>query len=151
MFTALVIDDEKKARETFELVVQRYLSEKLLVVGGAESVKEGVCIIQKLRPDIVFLDIEMPGESGFKLFDYFEHVPFEVVFLTAYKNYAIDAIRFAAFDYLMKPLDYMELMGVMLRYEKRRKEENNQAKIQTLLNNLNIGADISSKIALPTM
>ena len=151
MISCVIIDDEKKARETFELIVQRYLPEKLKVVALAESVKEGVYAVHKFKPDIVFLDIEMPVENGFKLFDYFDSITFETVFLTAYKSYAIDAIRFAAFDYLLKPLDYMELAAVVDRYEKKKKDENNNARIQTLLSNLNIGADISSKIALPTL
>ncbi|MEI6886449.1 MAG: LytTR family DNA-binding domain-containing protein [Bacteroidota bacterium] len=151
MISCVIIDDEKKARETFELIVQRYLPEKMKVVALAGSVKEGVYAVHKFKPDIVFLDIEMPVENGFKLFDYFDSVTFETVFLTAYRSYAIDAIRFAAFDYLLKPLDYIELAAVIDRYEKKKKNENNNAKIQTLLSNLNIGADISSKIALPTL
>jgi two-component system LytT family response regulator len=133
------------------MIVQRYLPDKLKVVASAESVKEGVSAIQRFRPDIVFLDIEMPGENGFKLFDYLETVTFEIVFLTAYKNYAIDAIRVSAFDYLLKPLDYLDLTAVLSRFALRKKEENNNVRIQTLLSNLNIGADISSKIALPTL
>ncbi len=151
MISCIIIEDEKKARETFEMIAKRYLPEKLKVLASAETVKEGVYAIHKSRPDIVFLDIEMPGENGFKLFDYFDTITFEVVFLTAYKNYAIDAIRFAAFDYLLKPLDYMELVRVVSRFEMKKKEVNNNARIQVLLNNLNMGADISSKIALPTL
>ena len=151
MISCIIIDDEKKARETFEMIAKRYLPEKLKVLASAETVKEGVYAVHKSRPDIVFLDIEMPGENGFKLFDYFDTITFEVVFLTAYKNYAIDAIRFAAFDYLLKPLDYMELVRVVSRFEMKKKEVNNNARIQVLLNNLNMGADISSKIALPTL
>ena len=151
MIPCLIIDDERKARETFQMIVQRYLPGKLKVVAMAGSVKEGVYAIHKYKPDIVFLDIEMPEENGFRLFDYFETVTFEIVFLTAHKNYAIDAIRFAAFDYLLKPLDFIDLTGVISRYEKKEKEENNNARIQTLLTNLNIGADINTKIALPTL
>lgn len=151
MISCVIIDDEKKARETFEMIVKRYLPEKLKVEALAGSVKEGVYSVHEFNPDIVFLDIEMPVENGFKLFDYFDPVTFETVFLTAYKNYAIDAIRFAAFDYLLKPLDYLELAEVIDRFEKKKKEENSNVRIQTLLSNLNIGADIGSKIALPTL
>lgn len=151
MISCIIIDDEQKARETFEMTVKRYLSQKLKVVAKSESVKEGVYAIHKHKPDIVFLDIEMPGENGFKLFEYIDQVTFDVVFLTAYKNYAIDAVRFAAFDYLLKPLDYIDLTDVLSRYEKKKKEENNTERIQALLTNLNIGADISSKVALPTL
>jgi two-component system, LytTR family, response regulator len=150
MISCVLIDDERKARETFDMIVQRYLPEKLKVAAMCESVKEGAHCIQKNHPDIVFLDIEMPGENGFKLFDYIDNIDFVVVFLTAYKNYAIDAIHFSAFDYLLKPLDYMELMEVIVKFEKK-KRENNNLNVQALLSNLNIGADISSKIALPTL
>ncbi|MBE0648657.1 MAG: response regulator transcription factor [Bacteroidales bacterium] len=151
MISCLIIDDEKKARETFEMIVHRYLPTKLKVVAMAGSVREGVHAINKYKPNIVFLDIEMPGENGFKLFDYFESITFEIVFLTAHKNYAIDAIRFAAFDYLLKPLDSIDLTRLVSRYEKKEQEQNNNARIQALLTNLNIGADINTKIALPTL
>ena len=132
------------------MIVQRYLPEKLKVVASANSVKEAVYSIHRFKPEIVFLDIEMPEENGFKLFDYFDNVDFDVVFLTAYRNYAIEAIKFAAFDYLLKPLDFDELSAVVTRFEKKKKNLDNNARIQTLLSNLNIGADIDTKIALPT-
>lgn len=118
---------------------------------SADSVKDGVCAINKFNPELVFLDIEMPVENGFKLFEYFDKVTFEVVFLTAYKNYAINAIKYSAFDYLLKPLDYIELGEAVKRYEKKRKENNYNNRVQTLMSNLNAGADIQAKIALPTM
>lgn len=150
MIQCIIVDDEKKALDTFEMIVQRYLPDKLKVSAAASSVKEAVYLIHKFKPELVFLDIEMPDENGFKLFDYMDSVDFDVVFLTAYRNYAIDAIKFSAFDYLLKPLDYNELSNLVSRFEKKKKKENNNAKIQALLSNLNIGADISSKIALPT-
>lgn len=151
MISCVLIDDERKARETFDMIVQRYLPGTMKVAAMCESVKEGAHCIKKFHPDMVFLDIEMPGENGFKLFDYIDNVNFEVVFLTAYKNYAIDAIHFSAFDYLLKPLDYLELKEVIVKYEKKHKSLNNNLNVQALLSNLNIGADISSKIALPTL
>ena len=151
MISCIIIDDEKKALETFEMIVQRYLPEKLKVCAAATSVKEGVFSINKFKPELVFLDIEMPGENGFRLFDYLDTVDFDVIFLTAYRNYAIEAIRFSAFDYLLKPLDYNELTAAVSRYETTKKTETNNARIQALISNLNIGADINAKIALPTL
>jgi len=151
MISCIIIDDEPKARDIFEMIVQSYMPEKLKVVAKSGSVKEGVEAIKKFMPDIVFLDIEMPEENGFKLLEYFETATFETVFLTAFKNYAIEAIRFSAFDYLLKPLDIMELTDVLERFEKEKIEKNNKDRIQALLCNLKIGQDISSKIALPTL
>ncbi len=149
--SCIIIDDEKMARETFEKVIGRYFPDKLKVLCAAESVKEGVYAIHKHHPDLVFLDIEMPGENGFKLFEYFEKVTFEVIFLTAYKNYAIDAIKYAAFDYILKPLNFIDLGEVVERYEKKQKENNYNLRVKTLMSNLNAGGDINTKVALPTL
>jgi two-component system, LytTR family, response regulator len=151
MISCIIIDDEKKARETFEKIIERYLPDRVKIVYSAVSVKDGVFAIHKYNPELVFLDIEMPEENGFKLFEYFEKITFGVVFLTAYKNYAIDAIRYAALDYLLKPLDYIDLLDVISRYEKKMKENTFTDRIRVLMSNLNSGADIQAKIALPTL
>jgi len=151
MVSCIIIDDESKARTTFEKFVDRFLSDKLKVVCSASSIKDGVFAINKFNPDIVFLDIEMPDENGFKLFEYFEKINFEVVFLTAFQNYAINAIKYAAFDYILKPLDYLDLRDVVVRFENKVKEESNTTRVQTLLANLATGGDIHSKVALPTL
>ena len=123
MISCVIIDDEKKSRKTFEKIVERYLGSKLKVVYSAGSVKEGVPAIHKYHPDLVFLDIEMPKENGFKLFEYFDQVPFEVVFLSAVQNYAINAIKRSAFDYLLKPLDHVELEDMITRFENKKRKE----------------------------
>lgn len=151
MITCIIIDDENKAREAFEKIVLRYLCDKLKVLYCASSVKDGVHAIHKYNPQIVFLDIEMPEKNGFKLFDHFVTVKFEVVFLTAFQNYAINAIKYAAFDYILKPLNFIDLREVILRYEKKQSTQDSTSRVQTLLSNLSIGGDINSKVALPTL
>ncbi|MEI6174952.1 MAG: response regulator [Bacteroidota bacterium] len=121
MISCVIIDDEKKSRKTFEKIVERYLSSKLKIVYSAKSVNDGVSAIHKYHPDLVFLDIGMPEENGFKLFEYFDKVPFSVVFLSAVQNYAIDALRRGAFDYLLKPLDHIELENMIERFENIKK------------------------------
>jgi len=96
--SCIIIDDERIAREAFQDICERYLKDRLEVRGLAESVKEGVELIKRHQPEIVFLDIEMPIESGFKLFDYFCNNTFDVIFTTAYKQYSIDAVKYAALD-----------------------------------------------------
>ena len=147
----VIIDDELKARSVFEEIINRYFSEKVLVVGSADSVQSGVEMIKKYHPDLVFLDIEMPVESGFKLFDYFTSYTFDVIFTTAYKQYAIDAIRYAALDYLLKPINFIDLREALNRYEKKMKTNTQQMRIETLIANLQDGVDIHQKVALPTM
>ena len=118
--TCVIIDDERIARETFQDIINRYLDDRLEVKGLGESVKDGVDLIKKYNPEIVFLDIEMPVESGFKLFDYFTNYTFEVIFTTAFKQYAIDAIKYAALDYLLKPINFIDLRDSLTRYEKKK-------------------------------
>ncbi len=151
MKTCIIIDDEKKSRETLEKIILRYFQNDLKVLYLADSVKEGVFAINKYNPEIIFLDIEMPEENGFKLFDYFDIYNFEIVFTTAYKQYAIDAIKFAALDYLLKPINYIDLRDVLKRLEKKNKRNSSQAQIETLLSNMHSDSDMFSKVALPTL
>ena len=151
MKTCIIIDDEKNARETLSKIIERYFIDKIKVLQLADSVKEGVFAINKYRPDIVFLDIEMPEENGFKLFDYFDIYNFEVIFTTAYKQYAIDAIKFAALDYLLKPINYIDLRDVLIRLEKKQNRSSNTDQIEAFLSNINTDSGNFNKIALPTM
>jgi len=151
MINCIIIDDERKARESFQKIIDRYFEDKIHVVSLCESVKEGVAAINKYNPDIVFLDIEMPNENGFKLFNYFDTFNFEVIFITAFNQYAVDAIKYSALDYLMKPVNYMDLNDAIKRYEKREVEKSQRERVDVLLANMNVGNSIKSKVALPTL
>jgi two-component system, LytTR family, response regulator len=151
MKTCVIIDDEKNAREALSKIIERYFSSKIKILQLADSVKEGVFAINKLHPDIVFLDIEMPEENGFKLFDYFDIYDFEVIFTTAYKQYAIDAIKFAALDYLLKPINYIDLRDVLVRLEKKNSKNSNTDQIEAFLSNIGTESGNFNKIALPTL
>ncbi len=151
MKTCIIIDDEKNARETLAKIIERYFSTKIKILFSADSVKEGVFAINKFNPDLVFLDIEMPEENGFKLFDYFDIYNFEVIFTTAYKQYAIDAIKFAALDYLLKPINFIDLRDVLTRLEKKQSKTSNSAQIEAFLSNMNNDPGNFNKIALPTL
>ena len=107
---AIIVDDEKDARESLELCITEFYPNEVEIVSSVSSVNEAVKSINKLKPDLVFLDIEMPNENGFQLFEYFnKELDFDVVFITAYDQYATRAFRYAALDYLLKPFDYREL------------------------------------------
>jgi two-component system LytT family response regulator len=105
---AVIIEDEPQAREMLTTLVEDYCQE-IHIIGSASNVQEGVAAIKKLVPDLVFLDIEMPNEKGLELFKYFDKIDFEVIFTTAYDQYAIDALRLSALDYLLKPIDLKDL------------------------------------------
>lgn len=151
MITCIIIDDERNAREAFTKIIERYFNDKVKVVSSAESVIKGVYAINKFNPDIVFLDIEMPGENGFHLFEHFEKINFEVIFTTAYDQYAIKALQYSAIDYLLKPINYIDLRDALNRFEEKSNEKLKQERIELLLSNMNLGNNIKSKVALPTL
>ena len=151
MIRCVIIDDEKPARDSLELMLSRYFPEKIKVVGKSESLKEGVFAIYKQNPDLVFLDIEMPVENGFKIFDYFQQVTFSVIFTTAYKEYAIKAIKVAALDYILKPVGVEDLKEAIELHEKRHLSGVPVESIEKLISILSPDAPIVPKVALPTL
>jgi len=113
----IIVDDEERARGLMQKLCERYFSERIEVVAECVSVQNAVHAIRKYKPDLVFLDIQMPFENGFKLFDYFEKIEFEVVFTTAHKDYAIEAIRKSALDYLTKPIVIDDFINAIEKFE----------------------------------
>lgn len=102
--TALIVDDEPLAREALAGLLERYVPE-VEILGQAGGVDAAAEMIDKVNPKLVFLDIEMPGKDGFKLFDYYADPPFETIFITAYDSFALKAFRYSALAYLLKPVE----------------------------------------------
>jgi len=112
---ALIIDDEPAALEALKMKLEMYC-EKVEVVAVCSSAKEGLQAINKFRPDLIFLDIEMPWMNGFEMLDCLgDNIDFDVVFVTAYDQYAIRAFKVKAQDYLLKPVDKDDLMSCVNR------------------------------------
>ncbi len=123
MLKAIIIDDERIARENLVAFINR-LESDIQIVGQAENITEAYEKIQVEKPDFIFLDIEMPGGSGFDLLTQFDKIDFDVIFVTAYGHYAIQAIKMAAFGYIMKPIQFEELNNSIERIlDKHQKEE----------------------------
>ncbi|HKK89561.1 MAG TPA: LytTR family DNA-binding domain-containing protein [Saprospiraceae bacterium] len=108
MLKALVVDDEKNGRELLRHMLNKYCK-NVEVCGSAKDVISAVELINLEKPDVVFLDIEMPGGSGFDVLEKTNYKDFSVIFVTGYDHYAIRAIKYAAKDYLLKPIDLEEL------------------------------------------
>ena len=108
----LIVDDEPKARSVLRNIITEYCR-GIAVINEAPSVSEAVKIINKHKPDIVFLDIEMPNENGFALFDYFDVPPFETIFCTAYSEYALQAFEVSAIDYILKPISISKIQAAI--------------------------------------
>lgn len=146
MFTAVIIDDEAKARRIMETLIADHCPQ-LTVVATAEDVLTGVKAIQKHKPNIVFLDIEMPGYTGFQLLDFFDELDFEVIFATAYSEYALQAFQVSAVDYLLKPIQIEQLQIAVDKAIKLSSNSQMKERVTTLKENME---DHSlKKIALP--
>ncbi|GAB4008767.1 response regulator transcription factor [Spirosoma sp. KCTC 42546] len=113
---AVLIDDETNAREALTNLL-RILCPEVTIVGEAKNADLGIELIKKEKPNLVFLDIQMPGKTGFDLLASFEKVDFGVIFTTAYQEFAIRAFRFSAIDYLLKPIDPDELQSAVEKFK----------------------------------
>lgn len=147
MLKTIIIDDELKGRIALRQKIADYCP-GVEVVGEAASGEEGLEAIRRLEPQLVFLDIEMPGMDGFEMLRAIEQKNFHLIFTTAYDQYALKAFRFAACDYLLKPVDIEELRQSVSRVLQQAQIQTQQ-KIQTLEENLR-GGTVLSKIAVPT-
>ncbi len=116
--TAIVVDDEESARSILANLLGRFCP-YVKVLGSYSNVEAAVGGIRELKPQLVFLDIEMPNYSGFEIVNFFERVDFEMVFITAYDKYAIRAFEVSAVDYLLKPIDIERLQEAVERVQKR--------------------------------
>ena len=144
--TAIIIDDEKRARVSLALLVKEFYP-SLEIVAECENLPQGVKAIRKLKPNLVFLDIEMPGHSGLELLDFFDEneINFEIIFTTAYNEYAVKAFKFSAIDYLLKPINPDELVNALKRMEKQKLKIENYKVLQE-----NIKQETLNKIAVPS-
>ena len=144
----IIADDEHLARESLSRLLQDF--DAIEIVAECKNGFEVIKTVREKKPDLLFLDIQMPNENGFGLFKYFDSVNFEVIFTTAYKEYAIDAIKHAAFDYLLKPIVYIDLLSTIKRFEQRKDSLQQQERITLLLENITSNDTYYNKVALPT-
>lgn len=150
MLKALLIDDEEMATDALQLMIARFIPSvgQVMVCNDARRAAE---MIHVYEPAIVFLDIRMPYLNGFELLNNIPVKKFKVIFTTAYDEYAIKAIRFSAFDYLLKPVDAEELVGAVKRFEQENEDySQQQALLQNIAYNFNAQGKNVLRLALPT-
>ena len=142
----VLIDDEPQARKLLQALLKPF-EKDLELVAACDDLPNGVKAIRKNVPDLVLLDIEMPGHSGLELLEFFDadEINFKIIFVTAYNQYAIQAFRLSAVDYLLKPIEKEDFNEAMNRFIKSSNAENKQ---YALLKE-NLEADIPKKIAVP--
>src|SRR6188508_1654436 len=149
MITATIVDDEPYSCETLATLLERYCPD-VKVLDICYSAASALKSINEQKPQLLFLDIEMPYMNGFELLEKLPVIDFELVFTTSYDQYAIKAIRFSALDYLLKPIDREELQKAVQKAIQCLARPLPQ-QIELLLKKLHQPATAISKIALPTM
>lgn len=149
MLNAILIDDEVHCLETLAILLKEYCP-GVQVAAQCRSAKEALTSIKKNKPDVIFLDIEMPFMNGFELLEQFTNITFAVIFTTSYDQYAIKAIRFSALDYLLKPVDPHELKMAVRKVEEQRHSPVAE-QFQLLLNQIRNKEYRFNRLAIPTI
>lgn len=152
MIKAVIIDDEKDARFLLRNLLEKKFGNQVKILGEAEDVEPGIALIEKHNPELVFLDVQMKKGTGFDLLNKLDKVNFEVIFITAYNQYAVDAFKFSAFGYLMKPIKSKDLSDVISKLENHLSgfKKDNSKRLKVLIENYGSEGDIQ-KLIIPNV
>lgn len=148
MIRAVIIDDEVDACETLRMALERYCP-TVQLLQTCTSAEDGIVTIRTLKPDVVFLDVQMPEMSGFDLLQHIDSISFAVIFVSAYDQYAIRAIRFSAVDYLLKPVNAGELVAAVARVAENGITRERQVRVSSLMQNASALTGPITRVAVP--
>lgn len=153
MITAVLIDDDKHLREGLKALLERYTNE-INIIGEAESVKTGVETLEKLQPQVIFLDIHLSDGTGFDILEQLAKGKTKysayIIFITAHEQYALKAFKFSALDFILKPVDPEELQNAIAKIKEAVGKNNSYDHIDLLLENIRKKVDNFKRIALST-
>jgi two-component system LytT family response regulator len=149
MIKAIIIEDEKMSRETLHRLLEKYCP-SVEIVAEADGYRKGVEEIRKLKPDVIFLDIQMPDGSGFRVLEEIEPVDFDVIFTTAFDQFAIKAIKYSALDYLLKPIIPQDLVDAIEKVEKKKAERQRRKSLEDSSQSNDMADTKDQKIVLST-
>jgi len=147
-FKAVIIDDEANLREVISIKVGK-LDKDVKIVGQASNAEDGFNLIKAINPDIVFLDITMPNESGLEMMKRFETVDFEVIFVTGHSEYGIEALKMDAIDYLLKPIKSKDLLNAILKAKSKIGNKQKIRQYEELLQRSEESIDQNVKVPIP--
>lgn len=150
MLKAVIIDDEKMSRAVLRDYLVKYCPE-VIPVAEAENIKDGMEMIKLHKPDILFLDVEMPKGNGFDLLEQIEDINFDTVFVTAYDHYAIQALNYSAAYYILKPISIDDLIASIEKIKKQKEARKTDVPTKMLLEYLHSGNNKFQKIVLPLL
>lgn len=148
MIRTILVDDEVHCLSALSLLLKEYCPD-IAIVDKCRSSADGLSSIHKFKPELIFLDIEMPGMNGFELLEHFTQISFAIIFTTGYDQYAIKAIRFSALDYLLKPIDPVELVNAVKKVAEQRRLPSAE-QFRMLVTQIQNKEHRFNKIAIPT-
>lgn len=134
MLKVVIIDDEKDSIDVLSDLLVNFTTFDLIISGTAGNLEDGIDLINKIKPDILFLDIDLPGKYGLAIYDHFENPEFKIVFVTAYQKYAIDAFKKSAVDYLLKPINIIDLKETLSKIVSQIEIEQQRAELEDRIN-----------------
>lgn len=151
MTTCAIIESDRLAMETLRHLITTNFCEELMLVGVATTARDGMELIRNKSPELIFLDINSPDGNGFTLLSQQPNRKFEVIFTCVSHDYAISALRHSAIDYLIKPINLIDLRGAVIRLENKKKTQKpRNVNVHHLSENCKMGISLREKIALPT-
>ena len=147
MIQAIIVDDEPKNVKILKALLNEFCPE-VRVIGEAATAEEAESVINERKPDLVFLDVEMPYGNAFDLLDKLKPVDFEIIFVTAFDDYTLKAFRYSAIDYLLKPVNIDELKAAVEKASSQKNLKNVNLQLNNLLFNLHKASDSPARIAI---
>jgi two-component system LytT family response regulator len=148
MIRAIIIDDEQHCVDRLSRLLEEHFSADVHLMKSFNSATEGLKAIHKYKPDLVFLDVQLNDKTAFELLKQIDEIDFEIIFTTAYEKYAVQAFKFSALDYLLKPVDPADLKQAVQKLLDKNPKINTTKKLETLLGNL---YGTSKKICVPVV
>lgn len=136
MIKAIIIDDEQHCIDRLSKLLAQHCRQQVQLMGSFGSVEEGLYAIKQLQPKLVFLDVQIHNKTGFDLLQQIRDKNFDVIFTTAYEKYAVQAFRFSAIDYLLKPIDADDLVDAISKMSVKKPTDEFSRKLETLLDNI---------------
>lgn len=149
MIRTVIIDDEQHCTTRLAKLIAASCPQ-LQIAGTANNIRDGIHSIKTLKPALLFLDIQIGDQTGFDLLNALKEIDFDIIFTTAYEQYAIKAFKFSALDYLLKPIDTDELVQAVEKVVQKSWKEETAKKLDALMENMQAINDLSKKIAIPT-
>lgn len=150
MLKAVLIDDDPRDREVLQMFLGKYCSEDVTIAGHADTVDKAFQLILESKPGLIFLDVELGNETGFDLLSRFTEFPFKIIFVSAYEKYAIQAIKFNALDYVLKPVEIGELIKAVQKVKAVERASMDE-ELKNLIHTLAHPHQKSNRIAVPVL